>query len=166
MRSLLPPLLLDDGGSVLTVGLEGEVEGGGGGGKSDGWVVVGRRLRLFFVFFFFGAVVALLLEDDDREAAAPPSDPYPSQSGKEIQPSSRYALSGLAGTLEGRCPLLLHSFHSFAPRSFSFRAYARPAAKGSMRLCAMPPLPSQSGQEIQPSLRYVSGGEDGISEGR
>ena len=36
LRSLLPPLLLDDGGSVLTVGLEGKVEGGGGGGKSDG----------------------------------------------------------------------------------------------------------------------------------
>ena len=72
LRSLLPPLL-DDGGSVLTVGLEGEVEGGEGGGKSDGWVVVGRRLRFFFVFFF-GAVVALLLGGDDREAAAPPAD--------------------------------------------------------------------------------------------
>ena len=36
LRSLLPPLLFDDGGSVLTVGLKGEVEGGAGGGKSDG----------------------------------------------------------------------------------------------------------------------------------
>ena len=36
LRSLLPPLLLDDGGSVLTLTWDGEVEGGGGGGKSDG----------------------------------------------------------------------------------------------------------------------------------
>ena len=36
LRSLLPPLLLDDGCSVLTLMLEGEGEGGGGGGKSDG----------------------------------------------------------------------------------------------------------------------------------
>jgi hypothetical protein len=74
--------------------------------------VVGRRLRFFFVFFF-GAVVALLLDEDDREAAAPPSDPKPSQSGMEIQPSSRYVLCGPAGMLEGRCPLLLHAFHSY-----------------------------------------------------
>ena len=36
LRSLLPPPLLDDGGSVLTLGLTGEVDGGGGGGKSNG----------------------------------------------------------------------------------------------------------------------------------
>ena len=90
---------------------------------------MGRRLRFFFVFFF-GAVVALLLDDDDR--AAPPSDPYPSQSGNEIQPSSRYVVCGLDGMLEGRWPLLLHAFHSFCVFSFSFCAYARPTVKGSM----------------------------------
>ena len=36
LRSLLPPLLLDDGSSVLTLTWDGEAEGGGGGGKSDG----------------------------------------------------------------------------------------------------------------------------------
>ena len=74
LRSLLPPLLWDDVGSVLILTWDGEVEGGGGGGKSDGWEVVGRRLRFFF-FVFFGAVVTLLLDGEDREAAAPPSDP-------------------------------------------------------------------------------------------
>jgi hypothetical protein len=47
LRSLLPPPLLDDGGSVLTVGLEVEVEDGGGRGKSAGWLM-GGRLRFFF----------------------------------------------------------------------------------------------------------------------
>jgi hypothetical protein len=122
-------------------GMEEEVEGGGGGGKSDGWVVDGRRLRFIFVFFL-GAVISLLLDENaHREAAAPPSDPYPSQSGMEIQPSSRYTLSGRPGMLEGRWPLLLHSLHSFAFFSFSFCTYARPAAKGSMSFAKTRPSP-------------------------
>ena len=96
--------------------------------------------------------------------------PLPSQSGMEIQPSSRYVLSGEAGMLEGRCPLLLHSLHSITLFSFSFRTYARPAAKGSMFTCRawldVLPLPSQSGHEIQPSSRYTLDGREGISEGR
>ena len=36
LGSLLPPLVLDDGSSVLMLSLEGEGEGGGGGGKFDG----------------------------------------------------------------------------------------------------------------------------------
>ena len=108
--------------------------------------MVGRLLRFFFFDFFFGAVVELLLDDDGREAAAPPSDPYPSQSGKEIQPSSRYTLSGAAGMFEGRWPLLFHACHSLWVFSFSFRAYARPAANGSMLPGgARPSKPSQSG---------------------
>ena len=47
----------------------------------------------------------------------------------EIQPSSRYVLSGDAGMLKGRCPLLLHAFHSLQPFSSSPRATARPSVK-------------------------------------
>jgi hypothetical protein len=69
--------------------------------------------------------------------------------------------------LEGRWPLLLHSRHSFTLLSFSFRAYALPTAKGSMLPGGARPLqPSQSGIEIQPSLRYVVSGWDGMLEGR
>jgi hypothetical protein len=67
----------------------------------------------FFFFFFFGAMLALLLLDDREAARAPPADPYPSQSGIEIQPSSRYVMCGPAGMFEGRWPDLLHAFHSF-----------------------------------------------------
>jgi hypothetical protein len=84
-------------------------------------------LRFCFVFFF-GSVVALLLDDDESEAAAPPSDP-PSQSGIEIHSSSRYALSGEDGMSEGRCPLLLHTHHSFTLFSSSPRATARASVK-------------------------------------
>ena len=54
---------------------------------------------VFFVFFvflfvFFWVVLELLLDDDDDDAEmeplVPPSDPYPSQSGIEIHPASRY----------------------------------------------------------------------------
>ena len=37
---------------------------------------------------------------------------YPSQSGIEIQPSSRYTLPGLEGMFEVRSPALLHTAHS------------------------------------------------------
>ena len=78
-----------------------------------GWGAAGLRLRFFFVFFWLTCVLLLddddtelllLLDDDvdDPELSEPPFDPYPSQSGYEIQPSSRYALSGVDGMLEGR----------------------------------------------------------------
>ena len=63
----------------------------------------------------------------------PPS--YPSQSGIEIQPSSRYVARGSAGMLEGRRPALSHTSHSLLLFSLSFRAIALAAAKGSMSLC-------------------------------
>jgi hypothetical protein len=92
---------------------------------------------------------------------------YPSQSGFEIQPSSRYTLCGQVGMFEGRFPDLLHTSHSFALVSLSFRAIALAAAKRSMSLCCVTPVyPSQSGIEIQPSSRYVLSGWDGMFEGR
>ena len=39
--------------------------------------------------------------------------PYPSQSGMETHPASRYIVFGSLGILEGRFPLLQYSFHSF-----------------------------------------------------
>ena len=39
--------------------------------------------------------------------------PVPSQSPQETHPLPLYTLSGLLGMLEGRCPLLLHSYHFF-----------------------------------------------------
>ena len=35
----------------------------------------------------------------------------------ETQASSRYALPGLVGMSEGRCPLLLHAYHPLLPFS-------------------------------------------------
>ena len=60
-------------------------------------------------------------DDDDKGSPnpPPPADPYPSQSGMETHPASRYVLAGLLGMLEGRLPLLLYSSHSFQPASFS-----------------------------------------------
>ena len=142
-----PLASLGRGSLVLTRHLGWEADWGGGG--ASGWGAAGRRLR----FFVFGAVLALLLDDDDREAAMPPpSDPYPSQSGMEIHPSSRYTWDGSDGMLEGRCPDLLHAFHSSCPFSLIFRTIALATMKESM--APRPPsLPSQSGQEIHPSSR-------------
>ena len=53
---------------------------------------------------------------------------YPSQSGHEIQPSSRYFFSGWDGMFAGRCPVLHHAFHSISLFSLSFRAIALAAA--------------------------------------
>ena len=53
--------------------------------------------------------------------------PVPSQSPIETHPLPRYTLCGLPGMLEGRCPLLLHSFHSvalFRVRGIAARASA------------------------------------------
>ena len=47
----------------------------------------------------------------------------------ETQASSRYALPGLVGMSEGRCPLLLHAYHPLLPFSASPRASARPSVK-------------------------------------
>jgi hypothetical protein len=55
--------------------------------------------------------------------------PYPSQSGYEIQPSSRYVMCGLEGMLEVRCHDLLHYTHSFTPFSLSFCTIALAIAK-------------------------------------
>ena len=96
-------------------------------------------------------------------AATRPS--YPSQSGIEIQPSSRYVLCGLDGMFDGRFPALLHASHSFTLFSLSFRTIALAAAKESM-LPRTPSYPSQSGYEIQPSSRYVRCGVPGMLEGR
>ena len=52
--------------------------------------------------------------------------PVPSQSPQETHPLPRYTTSGRLGMLEGRCPLLLHSSHSFAP--FSVRGIAARAS--------------------------------------
>ena len=84
----LPLASLGRGSSVLMRRLGWE---GGGGGGASGWGAAGRRLRFFF---FFGAVLVLLLDDDREAAFAPPDDPYPSQSGTEIHPSSRYTMQG------------------------------------------------------------------------
>ena len=92
-----PPALLERESSVLMRRLGWAAVGGGGGGGESGWGAVGRRLRFFF--FFFGAVLVLLLDKDCE--AAPPDDPYPSQSGIEIHPSSRYVTRGLPGMLAG-----------------------------------------------------------------
>jgi hypothetical protein len=110
--------------------------------------VVDRRVR----FAFGGAETTVV---------------YPSQSGIEIQPSSRYRLCGLAGMLEGRCPDLIHASHSFLLFSLSFRTSALAAAKGSMSFAKTrpSPYPSQSGIEIQ-SSRYVLDGVDGTFAGR
>ena len=96
-------------------------------------------------------------------APCPPS--LPSQSGHEIQPSSRYVLCGWDGMFEGRWPDLLHACHSLLLFSLSFRTIALAAAKGS--IAPYPPcLPSQSGIEIQPSSRYTWCGLEGMFEGR
>jgi hypothetical protein len=58
--------------------------------------------------------------------ALPRDSLTPSQSGHEIQPSSRYVRSGRPGMSEGRCPLLLHAYHPLLPFSSSPRASARP----------------------------------------
>jgi len=83
-----PLASLGRGSSVLMRRLGWE-EGGGGGGGESGWGAAGRRLRFFFFFLL------VLLLDDDSKFPAPPSDQsYPSQSGMEIQPSSRYTMQG------------------------------------------------------------------------
>ena len=71
---------------------------------------------------------------------------YPSQSGMEIQPSSRYVSFGLDGMLEGRWRDLLHASHSFLLFSLSFCTIVRAAAKGSMRLVPLfhPSCPAPS----------------------
>ena len=85
-----PLASLGRGSSVLMRRLGWE-EGGGGGGGESGWGAAGRRLRFFFFFFF----LLVLLLDDDSKFPAPPSDQsYPSQSGMEIHPSSRYTMQG------------------------------------------------------------------------
>ena len=90
---------------------------------------------------------------------------YPSQSGHEIQPSSRYTLAGPDGMFDCRWPFLRHAPHSSFPFSLSFRTIALASAKG--RKAPRPPsLPSQSGHEIQPSSRYVTCGQEGMFEGR
>jgi hypothetical protein len=57
----------------------------------------------------------------------------PSQSGHEIQPSSRYVRSGRPGMSEGRCPLLLHAYHPLLPFSSSPRASALREASADSR---------------------------------
>ena len=109
-----------------------------------GWGAAGLRLRFFFVFFWV-ALLLLLLDDDELEPPKHFFDPYPSQSGIEIQPSSRYTLSGPAGMFEGRWPDLLHSLHSGRFFILSFRTIALAAKKGSILLRACPLYPSQSG---------------------
>ena len=90
---------------------------------------------------------------------------FPSQSGHEIQPTSRYVLFGWDGMLEGRWPDLHHSSHSFLLFSLSLRTIALESRKES--IAPFPPcLPSQFGSEIQPSSRYVWRGLDGMLEGR
>ena len=93
---------------------------------------------------------------------------YPSQSGIEIQPSSRYIMYGLAGMLKGRCPDVLHAFHALTPSSLSLRTMTLAAANGSMvlRLAFRLVTPSQSGIEIQPSSRYITCGLAGMLKGR
>ena len=105
----------------------------------------------------------------EKGSILPRANPsYPSQSGIEIQPSSRYILLGVDGMLEGRCPELLHSTHSFELFSLSFRTIALAAMKESMLPggARRPSYPSQSGIEIQPSSRYVLAGPEGMLEGR
>ena len=148
--------------------------------------VASCRLRFFGSFFSFFIsfpffppallllLLLLLLDDDPDSLFAPPAPPHPSRkllyprkSGYEIQPP-RYALAGSDGMFEGRCPALLHSFHSFLVRSLSFRTIALADMKGSILLLGpgRPVLPSQSGHEIQPTSRYVLDGLDGMLEGR
>ena len=126
------------------------------------------RLRFFFSFFISFPflppallLLLLLLDDDPDSLFAPPAPPhpsrkllYPSQSGIEIQPSSRYTICGVDGMFEGRWPDFLHASHSLAPVSLSFRTTTLAAAKGSTLLAkTRPSYPSQSGIEIQPSSR-------------
>ena len=54
---------------------------------------------------------------------------YPSQSGKEIQPSSRYVTSGWDGMLEGR-PAMRHAFHSSQFPNVIARTEARASSNG------------------------------------
>ena len=149
------------------------------------------RLRFFGSFFSFFIsfpflppalllllLLLLLLPDDDPDSLLAPLAPprpsrkllFPSQSGSEIQPSSRYVLSGWDGMFEGRSPALHQPFHSSQLFSLSFRTIALAAAKESMLMCCawigVFSLPSQSGIEIQPSSRYILCGVDGMFEGR
>ena len=94
-------------------------------------------------------------DDDDDQGSPnppPPADPYPSQSGMETHPASRYVLAGLLGMLEGRLPLLRYSCHSFTLPSFSVLANVRAASKERALpraiiffFCFPTPYPSQSG---------------------
>ena len=80
-------------------------------------------------------------EDDARDAAVAEaeeaSEPlpnvlaYPSQSGQDTHPMSRYVRCGLLGIVFGRSPRLLYASQDFLLRSFSERAKARASAKGS-----------------------------------
>ena len=82
-------------------------------------------------------------EDDARDAAVAEAeearDPlpnvlaYPSQSGQDTHPMSRYVRCGLLGIVFGRSPRLLYASHDFLLRSFSERAKALASAKGSAR---------------------------------
>ena len=65
---------------------------------------------------------------------------YPRKSGHEMNPSSRYALSGLDGIFHGRFPALPHAFHSLALFSLSFRAITLASGKGTISLRVMRPL--------------------------
>ena len=104
---------------------------------------------IFFSFFFSVSFFsffpplpsALLLLDDDR---APPSAPYPSQSGMDTPPASRYVFLGQLGISKGRLSLLLYSSHSFCPPSFSDRTNVLAASKDNHVTLSLSSYPSQS----------------------
>ena len=90
-------------------------------GMDDGaepalWAGASCRLRFFFSFFISfpflqpALLLLLLLLDNDPDSLFAPATPphpsrkllYPSQSGIEIQPLSRYVVCGSDGMFEGR----------------------------------------------------------------
>ena len=85
-------------------------------------------------------------EEEEPPAPPPPADPYPSQSGMETHPASRYVLSGLLGMLEGRLPLLLYSLHSASLPNSSVLTKVLAASKERAPPLANPFVPSYPSQ--------------------
>ena len=102
----------------------------------------------------------------DPPPAPPPSAPYPSQSGMDTHPASRYVCLGQLGISKGRLSLLLYSSHSFCPPSFSDHTNVLAASKDNHVTLSLSSYPSQSGKEIHPSSRYIESGRAGMLEGR
>ena len=128
------------------------------------WRLLQYALHSFAVFTLSFRTIALAAVKEIISLRLITFGSYPSQSGIETHPLSRYTLFGATGMLRGRWPDLYHSLHSFSPPSLSFRTIALASAKGSILPGGAFELlyPRKSGQEVQPSSWYILSGDAGM----